>query len=245
MRLESTSSRVASSGARRSISASKVRLESSIIAHSSPSNVALDEPRLVAQLLEPQRVGEPPRGVDRHHGDLQPALGHAHRDRRGRGGLAHAPGAGADHDPAPFEDVEHAGRLDESFAHREGDRLRTAARVELGDHVVQSPPGPLSPPSPSPSGSGSWPAAGRRPTAAPPGEPAAAFDLPTAAITADVESGSLPALKPEPTPEPEEPEPSTAAAGPSTSTAAPAPAPAAPAPAPEPEPGPVTGGGED
>jgi hypothetical protein len=86
---------------------------------------------------------------------------------------------------------------------------------------------------------------GEEATAAPPGEPAAAFDLPTAAITADVESGSLSALRPEPTPEPEEPETSTAAAGPSTSTAAPAPAPAAPAPAPEPEPGPVTGGGED
>src|SRR5687767_5322136 len=37
MRFESTSSRVASSGARRSISASNVRLESSISAHSSPS----------------------------------------------------------------------------------------------------------------------------------------------------------------------------------------------------------------
>ena len=84
---------------------------------------------------------------------------------------------------------------------------------------------------------------GEEATAAPPGEPAAAFDVPTAAIAADVESESLPSLKPEPTPEPEQPEPSTAAAGPSTSTASPAPAPAAPAP--EPEPGPVTGGGED
>ena len=84
---------------------------------------------------------------------------------------------------------------------------------------------------------------GEEAAAVAPGEPAAAFDLPTAAITADVESDSLPSLKPEPTPEPEQPEPSTTAAGPSTSTASPAPAPAAPAP--EPEPGPVTGGGED
>ncbi len=86
---------------------------------------------------------------------------------------------------------------------------------------------------------------GEEPAAVAPGEPAAAFDVPTAAITADVESESLPSLKPKPTPEPEQPEPSTAAAGPSTSTASPAPAPATAAPAPEPEPGPVTGGGED
>ena len=43
--------------------------------------LGVDQPRLVAELLEPERVGQPPRRVDRHHGDLQPALGHA-RARR-------------------------------------------------------------------------------------------------------------------------------------------------------------------
>ena len=83
---------------------------------------------------------------------------------------------------------------------------------------------------------------GEEATAAPPGEPAAAFDVPAVSITADVESGALPALRPEPTPEPEEtPQPESSAPAPSTT----APAPASTAPAPEPEPGPVTGGGED
>jgi hypothetical protein len=81
---------------------------------------------------------------------------------------------------------------------------------------------------------------GEEATAAPPGEPAAAFDMPTAAIEADVRSEALPALKPKPTPTATpEPEPS-APAPPAPSS--PAPAPAAPAPA---DPGPVTGGGED
>ena len=40
-----------------------------------------------------------------------------------------------------------------------------------------------------------------QPTAAAPGEPAAAFELPTAAIQVDEESEALRALKPTPTPE--------------------------------------------
>jgi hypothetical protein len=84
------------------------------------------------------------------------------------------------------------------------------------------------------------------PAAAAPGEPAAAFDIPTAAIQADVASEALPALKPRPTPEPEEAEPETAATPSSPAPATPAPAAPAPAPAaPAPEPTPVTGGGED
>ena len=69
--------------------------------------LGVDEPRLVAELLEPERVGEPPRRVDRHHRDLEPALGHAHRDRGRRGGLPDAARAGAHHDPAAFEQLEH------------------------------------------------------------------------------------------------------------------------------------------
>ena len=83
---------------------------------------------------------------------------------------------------------------------------------------------------------------GEEATAAPPGEPAAAFDMPTAAIAADVESEALPALKPKPTPT-STPEPEPSAPAPSApAPSSPAPAPAAPAPA---DPGPVTGGGED
>jgi hypothetical protein len=85
------------------------------------------------------------------------------------------------------------------------------------------------------------------PAAAAPGEPAAAFDMPTAAIEADVQGQGLPALKPTPTPEPEEEEPEATAAPPSaTATATPAPAAPAPTAAPQPTPEPpVTGGGED
>ena len=39
----------------------------------------VDEPRLVAELVEPERVGQPARRVDRHHRDPQAARGHAHR----------------------------------------------------------------------------------------------------------------------------------------------------------------------
>ena len=88
---------------------------------------------------------------------------------------------------------------------------------------------------------------GEEAAAVAPGEPAAAFDMPTAAIAADVESETLPALKPKPTPEPT-PEPSapaaTATAVPQTPQTPQAPAPTA-APPSNPDPGPVTGGGED
>ncbi len=63
----------------------------------------VDQPRLVAELLEPERRREPPRGVDRDHRDLQPALGHPHRERGRRRRLAHAARAGADDDPLPLD----------------------------------------------------------------------------------------------------------------------------------------------
>ena len=63
----------------------------------------VDEPFLVAQLRQPQRVCEPLGGVDREHGDLQPLRGHSHRDRRRRRRLADAAGACADADLAALE----------------------------------------------------------------------------------------------------------------------------------------------
>jgi hypothetical protein len=50
-------------------------------------DVRLHEPLLVAQLGQPERVGEPLRRVDRQHGDLLSARGHAEGDRGGRGRL--------------------------------------------------------------------------------------------------------------------------------------------------------------
>ncbi len=79
-------------------------------------------------------------------------------------------------------------------------------------------------------------AGGEEATAVTQGEPAAAFDMPTAAITADVESEALPALKPKPTPTP------TPTATPTDEPSAPAPsapAPSTPAPAPAPAPAPI------
>ena len=113
MRLASTSSRVRASGARCSISSSNVRLASSISAHSSPristpwaaKRSGVDPPRLVAELLEPERVREPARGVDRDDRDLRAVGRGAHRERgRGRR-LAHAAGAGADDDPLAGDQV--------------------------------------------------------------------------------------------------------------------------------------------
>ena len=88
--------------------ASNVRLESSIIAHSSPRldpvrERSSDEPRLVAELLEPERVGQPPRRVDGHHGDRAPSRGQPQRERRRGRRLADAAGAGADGDPLAVE----------------------------------------------------------------------------------------------------------------------------------------------
>ena len=60
----------------------------------------VDQPRLVAELLEPERVRQPPGGVDGHHGDLGARGGGAHRERGGGRRLADAARAGADHDPA-------------------------------------------------------------------------------------------------------------------------------------------------
>jgi hypothetical protein len=50
---------------------------------------------LVSQLVQAQRVREAARGVDREDGDLAATGGHAERDGRGGGCLAHAAGPGA------------------------------------------------------------------------------------------------------------------------------------------------------
>ena len=70
MRFESTASRVRSSGACHSISSSKVRLASSIIAHSSPSTSGVDAPLLVAELGQAERVRQPLGRIDRQHRHL-------------------------------------------------------------------------------------------------------------------------------------------------------------------------------
>ena len=100
--------------------------------------------RLVAELVEPERVGEPPRRVDRHHGDLQRRARPA-RARRAADGrrLADAAGPGADDDPLALEQrLDESSALtdavsDQALAHGERDGLRAAAGVELGHDVVQ------------------------------------------------------------------------------------------------------------
>ena len=56
----------------------------------------VDEPGLVAQLLEPEGVGQPLGRVDGHHRDLAPFGRHPHGDRRRDRRLAHASGPAAD-----------------------------------------------------------------------------------------------------------------------------------------------------
>ncbi len=63
----------------------------------------VDEHRLVAQLLHPERVGESLGGVDRDDRDPQPGGRHAHRERGRRRGLADAARPRADDDPLAFE----------------------------------------------------------------------------------------------------------------------------------------------
>ncbi len=88
MRLERIRSRVSASGACSRMTSSKVCLESSIIAQSSPPvelDPGLGEERRVdlalgvAEFRQAQRVGQPLRGVDRQHGD---ALARARPSRR-------------------------------------------------------------------------------------------------------------------------------------------------------------------
>ena len=93
--------------ARAATTSSNVAFASSIVAQSSPppgsTPAALEERRvdaelIVAELVQPERVGKPLGGVDRQHGDLAAAGGHAGRDRgRGRR-LADPAGADADAD---------------------------------------------------------------------------------------------------------------------------------------------------
>ena len=61
-------------------------------------DLLLDAAGPVVERLEAERVGEPLRGVDRHHRDALAAGGHAHRDRRRGGRLADPAGAAADAD---------------------------------------------------------------------------------------------------------------------------------------------------
>ena len=133
MRLARISSRVRSSGASRSISSSKVRLASSIIAHSSPRTsmpwpaqaLGVDAARLVAQLVDAQRVGQPPRRVDRDDRDARALGGQAHRQRGRRRRLAHAARARADDDAlaAPARAAHSA---------RSSSRARRASRQAVG-----------------------------------------------------------------------------------------------------------------
>ena len=68
-------------------------------------HAGVDAALLVAQLGQPERVGQPPRRVDRQHRHLLAARRHAERDRRRRGRLADAAGARADADLLALEPV--------------------------------------------------------------------------------------------------------------------------------------------
>ena len=69
----------------------------------------VDQPRLVAELLQPERVREPLRRVDRDDRDLGALGGGAHRERGGGRRLPDAARAGADDDPAAADEVGDRG----------------------------------------------------------------------------------------------------------------------------------------
>ena len=93
--------------------------------------LGVDEPRLVAQLLHPERVGEALGGVDRDDRDPQPVGRHAHRERGRRGRLADAARAGADHDPLAVEqrDDRCHGPDNRGAPGRMAQRLRSGLRA--------------------------------------------------------------------------------------------------------------------
>ena len=86
---------------------------------------ALDAVRLVAELLEPERRREPPRGVDRHDRDALAVGREPEREGRGRRRLPDAAGAGDDDDALAGEvHVSCAGELvGQRGEVRRGDRL--------------------------------------------------------------------------------------------------------------------------
>jgi len=89
----------------------------------------VDALRLVAQLLQPKRVGEPLRGVDREHADLQPAGSHPGRDRSRRRRLADPARPRADADLLVLEDVGDRGHWARPVSRRARGRPRRPARA--------------------------------------------------------------------------------------------------------------------
>src|SRR5918992_4899555 len=161
MRFESTSSRVAASGASRSISASNVRLESSIKAHSSPS---IRTPWSLKRSGSTSRgslpsSSSPSESASRFAGSIVTTA-----TFRPRSAIPIASAAAVVVLPTPPDPAQTTIRLpsssgstdvitrtvrvraprqgtnarsDEPFAHREGDSLRAAAGVELRDDVME------------------------------------------------------------------------------------------------------------
>src|SRR3954469_3213885 len=164
MRLANTSSRVRSSGASRSISASNVRLASSIIAHSSPRTArpSADSRSGAIRTGSFPSVSRPSELASRRAGSIVTTA-----TRRPRSASPRATAAAVVVLPTPPEPAQITIRRpasigstevsmrtrgretpwsrclpavpasDQAFAYGEGHRLRTAARVELGHDVVQ------------------------------------------------------------------------------------------------------------
>src|SRR3954452_13067219 len=141
MRLPSTSSRVRASGASRSISSSNVRLESSIIAHSSPSTST-----------EIRRGSLPSSSSPSEFASLRAGSIVTTTTRSPRSAIPRATAAAVVVLPTPPEPAQITIRLpsssdvsmrtsraasDQTFADRERDRLGAAASVQLGHHVVK------------------------------------------------------------------------------------------------------------
>jgi hypothetical protein len=72
--------------------------------------LGVDQPRLVVERREPERVGQPPRRVDRHDRDPQARRREPHRQRRRRGRLPDAARAGADDDALAVQALPHSTR---------------------------------------------------------------------------------------------------------------------------------------
>jgi hypothetical protein len=70
----------------------------------------IDLLHVVAELREPERVREPPRGIDRQHERALAATGRCQRERGCRGRLADAARADADQDPSFEQNIDQTSR---------------------------------------------------------------------------------------------------------------------------------------
>src|SRR3954468_8329042 len=140
MRFAKTSSRVRSSGAKRSISSSKVRLASSISAHSSPRASTVTRCGSLGSSSSPSAFASRRAGSIVTTATFSPRSASPSATAAAVVVLPTPPGPAQMTIRFPSSKGSRDVSMrtsDQALAYRERDRLRAAAGVELGHHVVQ------------------------------------------------------------------------------------------------------------